>query len=81
MIFNVDCIMASDISRIVNGILYGNDCLIENVSLNSKMMAKNTCFLAIKGKNFDGYNYIKEALENEQAEFFPSASATAMQTP
>ena len=64
MIFNVDCIMASDISRILNGILYGNDCLIENVSLNSKMMAKNTCFLAIKGKNFDGYNYIKEALEN-----------------
>lgn len=64
MVFNIDCISAGDMGKILNGILYGNDCLIENISLNSKIIAKNTCFFAIKGKNFDGYDYINEALEN-----------------
>ena len=34
-----------------------------DVSINSKKIKKNTLFVAIKGKNKDGHNYVKNALK------------------
>ena len=31
---------------------------------NSKDVLKNDTFVAIRGKDFDGHNYIEEAIEN-----------------
>ncbi|QJC37258.1 UDP-N-acetylmuramoyl-tripeptide--D-alanyl-D-alanine ligase [Enterobacteriaceae endosymbiont of Donacia thalassina] len=52
------------ISKIVNGILIGNDIKIINYSINSKKIKKNCIFIAIYGKNFDGHNFIEEAIQN-----------------
>ena len=37
---------------------------IENVESNSKRVTKNTLFIAIKGFDFDGHEYVAEAIEN-----------------
>ena len=34
------------------------------ISINSKTLKKNNLFFAIKGKNVDGHNFIKEAIQN-----------------
>jgi UDP-N-acetylmuramoyl-tripeptide--D-alanyl-D-alanine ligase len=37
---------------------------LNNICIDSRKLKKNDTFVAIKGKNFDGNNFIKEALEN-----------------
>lgn len=40
-------------------------CLkVENISVNSKAIRKNTLFIPLKGERVDGHKYIKEALKN-----------------
>ena len=46
---------ASEIAKIVSGKLIGDDVLIDKICLNSKeKMNESTCFVGIKGENFDG---------------------------
>ncbi|QJC32818.1 UDP-N-acetylmuramoyl-tripeptide--D-alanyl-D-alanine ligase [Enterobacteriaceae endosymbiont of Donacia semicuprea] len=52
------------ISKIVNGILIGNNIKIINFSINSKKIKNNCMFIAIYGKKFDGHNFIKNAIHN-----------------
>ncbi len=40
------------------------DALIENVSIDSREVIDNTLFVALRGDNSDGHNYIEKAFEN-----------------
>ena len=37
---------------------------ISNVESNSKKVTKDTLFIAIRGYDFDGHDYVEEAIEN-----------------
>ena len=55
---------AKEIAKIVNGILSGEDVKIESVTIDSKIVYSSACFFAIKGKHFNGVDYINEAISN-----------------
>lgn len=56
---------ASEIAKIVDGKLYGEDFLIDKISFNSKEKMQSGClFIGIRGKNYDGNDFISEAIEN-----------------
>jgi|TARA_B100000767_G_scaffold275558_1_gene313272 murE/murF fusion protein len=51
-------------SEILNTILKNKkNYNFQGVSINSKQIKKNNLFISIKGKKYDGHNYIKEALK------------------
>ncbi|QJC32413.1 UDP-N-acetylmuramoyl-tripeptide--D-alanyl-D-alanine ligase [Enterobacteriaceae endosymbiont of Donacia dentata] len=52
------------LSKIVHGVLIGNNIRILNFSINSKIIKKNCMFIAICGKKFDGHNFINNAINN-----------------
>jgi UDP-N-acetylmuramoyl-tripeptide--D-alanyl-D-alanine ligase len=55
-----------EIYEITNGknINCNNDFFIKNISINSKTIKENSLFIAIKGCNKDGHNYIRDAVSN-----------------
>ncbi len=55
---------ASNIASILCGEIKGFDVIIDKISINSKKENKNWCFVAIRGKNFDGNDFIDEAIKN-----------------
>ncbi len=57
--------LCCEIAQIVNGKMVGNDEKIEAVTTNSKEISKApSCFFAIKGKNFNGAEFVNEAIQN-----------------
>ena len=54
-----------NISKLLKGtdIKYNKDFIINNISCNSKEINKGDLFIAIKGHNDDGHNYIEEAFK------------------
>ena len=54
-----------NISKLLKGtdIKYNKDFIINNISCNSKKINKGDLFIAIKGHNDDGHNYIEEAFK------------------
>ncbi len=57
----------SNLSKLLKGVKYKNkpkrlDINIGNISYNSKDIEKNSIFVAIKGKRYDGHNFIPEAI-------------------
>jgi murE/murF fusion protein len=52
-------------AEIIKKIVKKNKLRFEGVSINSKQIKKNNLFIAIKGKNHDGHNFVKEALRNK----------------
>ncbi|WP_367682728.1 UDP-N-acetylmuramoyl-tripeptide--D-alanyl-D-alanine ligase [Buchnera aphidicola] len=52
------------IANITNGYLYGKNIIINNISSNSKEIKSKTLFITLKGKKFDGYIFIQEAIKN-----------------
>lgn len=61
---NITFRYASEIAKIIDGNLCGNECFIDKISLNSKEKGENWCFFAIKGAHFDGNDFVEEALNN-----------------
>ena len=55
-----------DIFNIPDAEIYDPDKLksIENVSIDSRQIKKNTLFIAIKGERFDGHDFIRSAIRN-----------------
>ncbi len=52
-------------SKVLNKVLNKkNQYKFQGVSINSKEIKKGNLFIAIKGKNKDGHNYVSEALKN-----------------
>lgn len=59
------CISTKQLAKIIDAKLIGNENLtIENLSIDSRVLQLNSVFCAIKGENFDGHNFINQAIKN-----------------
>ena len=59
--------MLSQLSHIVQGSLTGADVSFESVSIDSRTLTDGALFVALKGPNFDGHNFISNAKEKGAA--------------
>ena len=57
-------ITLEDIFNLSTAVIYNPDLYksVTSVSIDTRTIKKNSLFVAIKGKNFDGHNYIKDAI-------------------
>jgi UDP-N-acetylmuramoyl-tripeptide--D-alanyl-D-alanine ligase len=56
---------ASAIAEIVGGTLHGDDCLVTAApEISSQKSTPGSIFLAIKGENVDGHDFISDAFAN-----------------
>ena len=53
----------SNLSKIVNCDLIGNDAFFEKVSTDTRSMSEGDIFLALKGPNYNGHDFINKALD------------------
>ena len=53
----------SEISSFVDGELFGNDKKVSKFSIDSRTIKKDDVFICIKGKSYDGHNFIKDSLK------------------
>ncbi len=53
--------MLSQLSRIVDGSFTGSDVNFDSVSIDSRTLCKNALFVALKGPNFNGHDFISSA--------------------
>ena len=53
----------SNLSKIVNCNLIGNDAFFEKVSTDTRSMSEGDIFLALKGPNYNGHDFINKALD------------------
>ena len=53
----------SKIAEITNSRQFGKDLLFKNVSIDSRSIKQGDLFVALKGENFDGHDFIDQALE------------------
>ena len=53
----------SQIKKILNAELFGKDIDIEGVSTDTRTLTQGNLFVALKGENFDGHDFIPQALE------------------
>ena len=51
----------SQAAAIVEGALHGEDAGFETVSIDSRQVGKDTLFVAIPGKKFDGHDFVNDA--------------------
>lgn len=54
---------AKEIAKITNGVLVGGDAKIKSVSTDSRTIESDALFVAVKGENFDGKDFIAKAFE------------------
>ena len=54
-------LLLSDIATITQGELLGEDATIHNISTDSRSLAKDDVFLALKGDRFDGHKFSQQA--------------------
>ncbi|MCK7459023.1 UDP-N-acetylmuramoyl-tripeptide--D-alanyl-D-alanine ligase [Idiomarina aminovorans] len=50
------------IAEQVEGRLIGSDCIIDNVSTDTRADLKDALFIALKGKNFDAHDFVEQAI-------------------
>ena len=55
--------MLTQLSQIVDGSITGADVSFDSVSIDSRTLTSGALFVALKGPNFDGHNYISAARE------------------
>ena len=53
--------MLSEIADSMQGILTGEDVAITSVSIDTKTLTPGQLYVAIKGRNFDGNDFVAEA--------------------
>jgi len=51
----------SDCAKIVHGTLVGEDVSFSSVSIDTRAIQPNQLYIAIKGKNFDGNEFVDQA--------------------
>lgn len=56
-----------DIARITDGQLIGENVIINQLSTDSRTLARGELFLALKGPNFDGHRFAEQVLEQGAA--------------
>ena len=52
-------------TKILKELLREDNLKFEGVSIDSKKVKKNNLFIAMKGKNYDGHTFVKEAIKNK----------------
>ena len=50
----------SDIARMTNGSLHGEDIAIERVERDSRLVQSGDLFLALKGERFDAHEFVPQ---------------------
>lgn len=56
----------TEIAKAVSGRLSGNkNCFVTGVSIDSRTTKKGDIFFAVKGENYDGHNFIKNAISKK----------------
>ncbi|MCH5204266.1 MAG: UDP-N-acetylmuramoyl-tripeptide--D-alanyl-D-alanine ligase [Oscillospiraceae bacterium] len=58
---------AKEIAKVTNGVLVGNDAVVSSVSTDTRTIEDGALFVAVKGENFDGNDFIEKAFENGAA--------------
>ncbi|PKH60594.1 UDP-N-acetylmuramoylalanyl-D-glutamyl-2, 6-diaminopimelate--D-alanyl-D-alanine ligase [Shewanella sp. Choline-02u-19] len=53
----------TEIAQHLGGKLHGEDLSVEHVSSDSRVVCDKTLFVALKGDNFDGHNFVASAVE------------------
>ncbi len=53
-----------DFFNLPSAVLYNPDTLkpVSHISIDSRKVKKNSLYIALKGKNFDGHNFVKDAV-------------------
>ena len=59
--------MLSEIAKVLNGRMIGEDVLVQSVGTDSRNIVKNQLFIGIKGENFDGNSYALDAIKQGAA--------------
>lgn len=59
----IDFLLLSDIARHCQGELIGKDGGVNSVSTDSRSISSGQLFVALKGENFDGHKYLKQAVD------------------
>ncbi|MFM2484817.1 UDP-N-acetylmuramoyl-tripeptide--D-alanyl-D-alanine ligase [Celerinatantimonas yamalensis] len=57
-------LLLSQIAQICQGTVHGNDCQISSFSTDSRHIAPEELFVALKGERFDGHHYLPQAVAN-----------------
>lgn len=52
--------LLSEIARYTNGMLIGSDQEINSVSIDTRTLSSGDLFLALKGENFDGHDFVSQ---------------------
>ena len=68
--------MLSQLSKIVDGSCSGADVAFDSVSIDSRTITEGALFVALKGPNFDGHDYIDRAREQGAAAALVSETLT-----
>lgn len=58
---------AKEIANVTNGVLVGNDAVVNSVSTDTRTIENGALFVAVKGESFDGNDFIAKAFENGAA--------------
>ena len=53
----------SEISSFIDGELFGSDKNVSKFSIDSRTIKKDDVFICIKGKSYDGHDFIKDSLK------------------
>ena len=65
----------TNISNFLSSSLYGEDAFVNNISIDSRDVKKGDLFIAIKGDNFDGHDFIHESIKNGASAIIYNKSA------
>lgn len=56
--------MLAEVANILSAEMIGEDIKIKGISTDTRTIQGGELFLALKGPNFDGHNFVKQALDN-----------------
>lgn len=59
----INAMCFSSLEQKLSGTLHGDDVSFENLSIDSRRVSEGDVYLALKGENFDGHDFIDSALE------------------
>lgn len=80
--YEIKPITGQEISRILNSKLIGKDNIIKYISTDTReKFFKNTCFIALNGNNYDGNEFINDAIKNNCALIITNKSIICSRTP
>ena len=66
----------SDIATAVQGELIGADIAVNGIGIDTRTLQAGDLYIAIKGKQFDGHDFVDKAQQAEQLLFWSSDKST-----